>query len=123
MDNNQNPQDGNINIELNEMVAAGIYANLALVNHSPSEFVVDFIQLMPGVQQAKVRSRVILAPLHAKRVLNALQQNIANYEQQFGETHASFLPRNPADPSARCRAAMHPVRAGLPPVCGAGDAG
>jgi hypothetical protein len=68
MDNNQNPQDGNINIELNEMVAAGIYANLALVNHSPSEFVVDFIQLMPGVQQAKVRSRVILAPLHAKRV-------------------------------------------------------
>ncbi|EJL72578.1 MULTISPECIES: DUF3467 domain-containing protein [Chryseobacterium] len=86
MDNqNQNPQDGNINIELNEMVAAGIYANLALVNHSPSEFVVDFIQLMPGVQQAKVRSRVILAPLHAKRVLSALQQNIANYEQQFGE--------------------------------------
>jgi hypothetical protein len=67
------------------MVAAGIYANLALVNHSPSEFVVDFIQLMPGVQQAKVRSRVILAPLHAKRVLSALQQNIANYEQQFGE--------------------------------------
>ena len=52
MDNNQNPQDGNINIELNEMVAAGVYANLALVNNSPSEFVLDFIQLMPGVQQA-----------------------------------------------------------------------
>lgn len=87
MDNNQNqnPQDGNININLNEMVAAGVYCNLALVNHSPSEFVLDFIQLMPGVQQANVRSRVILAPLHAKRVLTALQQNIANYEQQFGE--------------------------------------
>ena len=84
MDNNQN-QDQNVNIQLNEMVAAGIYANLALVNHSPSEFVVDFIQLMPGVQQANVRSRVILAPLHAKRVLTALQQNITNYEQQFGE--------------------------------------
>lgn len=65
---NQN-QDNNINIELNEVVAAGAYANLALVNHSPTEFVLDFIQLMPGVQQAKVRSRVILAPLHAKRVI------------------------------------------------------
>jgi hypothetical protein len=85
MDNNQNQDPNNINIELNEMVAAGVYANLALVNHSPSEFVLDFIQLMPGVQQAKVRSRVIVAPLHAKRVLAALQQNIANYEQQFGE--------------------------------------
>ncbi len=86
MDNqNQNQDPNNLNIELNEMVASGVYANLALVNHSPSEFVLDFIQLMPGVQQAKVRSRVILAPLHAKRVLSALQQNIANYEQQFGE--------------------------------------
>jgi hypothetical protein len=84
MDNNQN-QDQNINIQLNEMVAAGAYCNLALVNHSPSEFVLDFIQLMPGVQQAHVRSRVILAPLHAKRVLAALQQNIQNYEAQFGE--------------------------------------
>jgi len=86
MDNqNQNNDPNNINIQLNEMVASGVYCNLALVNHSPSEFVVDFIQLMPGVQQANVRSRVILAPLHAKRVLSALQQNIANYEQQFGE--------------------------------------
>lgn len=82
---NQNNDPNNINIELNEMVAAGVYANLALVNHSPSEFVLDFIQLMPGVQQAKVRSRVILAPLHAKRVLAALQQNVTNYEAQFGE--------------------------------------
>ncbi|MHA6696383.1 DUF3467 domain-containing protein [Chryseobacterium sp. A301] len=85
MDNNQNPQDGNVNIQLNEMVAQGVYCNLALVNHSPSEFVLDFIQLMPGVQQANVRSRVILAPLHAKRVLAALQQNITSYEQQYGE--------------------------------------
>ncbi len=86
MDNNQNQnQENNLNIELNEMVAGGVYSNLALVNHSPSEFVLDFIQMMPGVQQAKVRSRVILAPLHAKRVLTALQQNIQNYEQQYGE--------------------------------------
>lgn len=82
---NQNNDPNNINIELNEVVAAGVYANLALVNHSPSEFVLDFIQLMPGVQQAKVRSRVIIAPLHAKRVLAALQQNVQNYEAQFGE--------------------------------------
>lgn len=85
MDNNQNNDPNNINIELNEVVAAGVYANLALVNHSPSEFVLDFIQLMPGVQQAKVRSRVILAPLHAKRILAALEQNVQNYEAQFGE--------------------------------------
>ncbi|SEG27722.1 Protein of unknown function [Halpernia humi] len=85
MDNNQDQDQNNININLNEMVAQGVYCNLGLVNHSPSEFVVDFIQLMPGVQQANVRSRVILAPLHAKRVMAALQQNIANYEQQFGE--------------------------------------
>ena len=85
MDNNQNNDPNNINIQLNEMVAAGTYCNLALVNHSPSEFVLDFIQLMPGVQQAHVRSRVILAPLHAKRVLAALEQNIQNYEAQFGE--------------------------------------
>ncbi|MDR2206045.1 MAG: DUF3467 domain-containing protein [Flavobacteriaceae bacterium] len=86
MDNqNQNPKDGNLNIELNDAIAAGIYSNLAMINHSPSEFVLDFIQMMPGVQQAKVRSRVILAPIHAKRVLTALGQNIANYEKQFGE--------------------------------------
>ena len=81
----ENQQNEGLNIELNELVAQGVYATGAIINHSPSEFVVDFIQLMPGVQQAKVRSRVILAPLHAKRVLAALQQNITNYEQQFGE--------------------------------------
>ena len=84
MDNTQS-QDQNTNTPLNGMVAAGAYCNLALVNHSPSEFVLDFIQLMPGVPHAHVRSRVILAPLHAKRVLAALQQNIQNYEAQFGE--------------------------------------
>jgi len=84
MDENQN-QEGNINIELNEAVSTGVYSNLVLVNHSPTEFVLDFIQLMPGVQQAKVRSRVILAPLHAKRMLSAIEQNITSYEREFGE--------------------------------------
>lgn len=86
MDNNQNQDSNGINVQLNEMVAGGVYCNLMLVNHSPSEFVLDALQLLPGFQQnAQVRSRVILAPLHAKRLLNALQQNIASYEQQFGE--------------------------------------
>lgn len=85
MDNNQNNDQNNINIQLNEMVAGGVYCNLALINHSPSEFVLDFIQMMPGVNQAQVRSRVILAPIHAKRLLEALKQNVQNFEQQFGE--------------------------------------
>ena len=67
MDNNQNNDPNNINIQLNEMVAAGAYCKPCNSNHSPSEFVLDFIQLMPGVQQAHVRSRVILAPLHKDR--------------------------------------------------------
>lgn len=90
MDNNNqnqdpNQQQGNMNINIDPMTAAGVYSNFAMVNHSPSEFILDFIQMMPGVPQAQVRSRVILAPLHAKRILTALQQNIANYEQNFGE--------------------------------------
>ena len=84
MDNNQNPQDGNINIELNEMVAAGVYANLALVNHSPSEFVVDFVQFMPGARPS-VKSRIILSPLQAKQLSQSLAENVTNFEKNFGE--------------------------------------
>ena len=81
----EKPNENQVNIELNEETALGVYSNLAIITHSQSEIISDFIQLMPGVQQAQVRSRVILAPLHAKRVLAALQQNIQNYEAQFGE--------------------------------------
>ena len=95
MDNNQNPQDGNINIELNEMVAAGIYANLALVNHSPSEFVVDFVTIMPGVPKAKVKSRIILTPQHAKRLLKALGENIHRFESAHGKIEESEQPPIP----------------------------
>ena len=83
--NKQAPQDGQLNIELSEEVAAGTYSNLAVLNHSPTEFVADFIQVMPGVPKAKVRSRIILTPQHAKRLLKAMSDNIARYEQQFGE--------------------------------------
>lgn len=85
-----------INIELSEEVAEGVYANLAMIAHSNSEFVVDFIRLMPGVPKAKVKSRIILTPEHAKRMLLALQDNIRKYEEHFGEIkHSSEAPKFP----------------------------
>ena len=74
-----------INIELSEEVAEGVYANLAMIAHSTSEFVIDFIRLMPGVPKAKVKSRIVVTPEHAKRLLIALQDNINKYEDTFGE--------------------------------------
>jgi hypothetical protein len=63
----------------------GVYSNLALINHSQTEFVVDFIQVMPGTPKAKVRARVVLTPQHAKRVMKALMGNVSRYESQNGE--------------------------------------
>ena len=74
-----------INIELSEETAEGVYANLAMIAHSSSEFVVDFIRLMPGVPKAKVKSRIVITPEHAKRLLKALQENIDKYESTFGD--------------------------------------
>ena len=73
-----------INIELSEEVAEGVYANLAMIAHSNSEFVIDFIRLMPGVPKAKVKSRIVVTPEHAKRLLAALSENIQKYEASFG---------------------------------------
>ena len=73
-----------LNIELGEEIAEGTYSNLAIINHSPSEFVLDFIQMMPGIPKAKVKSRIILTPQHAKRLMRALQDNVAKFEQQHG---------------------------------------
>lgn len=75
---------GQINIELSEEIAEGIYANLAMIAHSNSEFVIDFIRLMPGVPKAKVKSRLVITPEHAVRLLNALKDNIHKYEETFG---------------------------------------
>ncbi len=72
-------------IELSESVAEGIYSNLTIITHSSSEFILDFIRLMPGVPKASVKSRIVLAPEHAKRLLRALAHNLGTYEQQFGE--------------------------------------
>jgi hypothetical protein len=77
-------QEGQINIELTEEQAEGIYSNLAMIAHSNSEFVLDFIRVMPGVPKAKVKSRIIMTPEHAVRFVQALSDNIARYEQAFG---------------------------------------
>ena len=82
-DNSQKPQQ--LNIELSEEVAQGIYSNLAVITHSSSEFVVDFVRIMPGIPKANVKSRVILTPEHVKRLLMALQDNIKKYEAVHGQ--------------------------------------
>lgn len=80
------PAPGNqINIELPEDIAEGMYSNLAMIAHSNSEFVIDFIRLMPGVPKAKVKSRIVITPEHAKRLLGALIDNVNKYEATFGE--------------------------------------
>ena len=80
----QNKQ-GQINIELDDDVADGTYSNLAIINHSVSEFIVDFINIMPGVPKAKVKSRIILTPQHAKRLTQALADNVTKFEKAHGE--------------------------------------
>jgi hypothetical protein len=81
----QNTENQNqLNIELSEEIAEGIYSNLAIISHSHSEFVVDFIRLMPNVPKAKVKSRIVLTPQHAKRLLKALSDNLIKYENQYG---------------------------------------
>jgi len=74
-----------LNIELSDEIAEGIYSNLAIITHSPSEFIVDFIKMMPGIPKAKVKSRIILTPQHAKRLYKALKENVSKYEAMHGE--------------------------------------
>jgi hypothetical protein len=88
-------QQPSINIELSEEVAEGIYSNLAIISHSNSEFVVDFIRLMPNVPKAKVKARIILTPQHAKRLLYALKDNLHKYEMQFGKIEEPEHPQLP----------------------------
>jgi len=82
MEQNNQPQ---INVELGEKEAEGIYANLVLITHSTAEFVLDFTRLVPGVPKAKVYSRIIMTPQHAKGLVKALQENINKFEKEFGE--------------------------------------
>ena len=78
-------QEGQLNIELDEKIAEGTYANLAIINHSVSEFVVDFVNVMPGTPKAKVKSRIILTPQHAKRLMKALAENVSRFEKAHCE--------------------------------------
>ena len=94
-----------LNIELSEEIADGTYSNLAIVNHSNSEFVIDFIKVMPGTPKAKVKTRVVLTPQHAKRLMKALGDNISKFEGTHGtikETEAvNIVPMNFGGPTAQ----------------------
>lgn len=100
-----NKQENQLNIELSEEIAEGIYSNLAILTHSHSEFVIDFIKVMPGAPKAKVKSRILLTPQHAKRLLRALEDNISKFEAIHGhikdtEAHNS-IPMNFGGPTAQ----------------------
>jgi hypothetical protein len=93
-----------INIELSDEVAEGIYSNLAIITHSHSEFVVDFVKMMPGVPKAKVKSRIILTPQHAKRLLKALKDNVSKFESMHGtikEAEVENMPFSLGGPTAQ----------------------
>ena len=94
--------DNKININIDPAMAGGKYSNLAIITHSASEFILDFAQNMPGMESAQVASRIVMTPDHAKRLLAALNENIAKYENQFGEirlSNATFVV--PGGPTAK----------------------
>ncbi len=97
-DTNKNNNPNQINIELNEETGEGTYANLAVITHSTSEFILDFVRIMPGLPKAKVQSRIILTPEHAKRLMSALQDNIAKYESVNGMIKVTNRGNNPPIP-------------------------
>lgn len=88
-ENKSNP----INIEINDETAQGVYSNLAVITHSSSEFILDFVRVMPGLPKAQVKSRIILTPDHAKRLLLALQDNIAKFEANMGPIKLGDAPQ------------------------------
>ena len=87
------PANGNqLNIEISEEVADGVYSNLAIITHSNSEFVLDFVRVMPGMPKAKVKSRVLITPQHAKRLMRALNENITKFESMHGNIREAEMP-------------------------------
>jgi hypothetical protein len=103
----EKPKKNQINIELKEDVAQGTYSNLAIITHSSSEFVLDFVRVMPGIPKAEVKSRVILTPEHAKRLLLALKDNLEKFEKAHGpikniEPHSGpVIPMNFGGPTGQ----------------------
>lgn len=101
-------QPNQLNIELSEEIADGIYSNLAIITHSNAEFVIDFVRVMPGMPKARVKSRVVLTPQHAKRLLRALKDNLEKYEAVHGKisegqpnTQGGGIPMNFGGPTAQ----------------------
>lgn len=86
-------EEKQLNIEIRPEVAGGNYSNLAILSHSHSEFILDFAQMFPGKPQAQVCSRIVMAPEHAKRLLNALADNVGKYESQFGRIDLGEAPK------------------------------
>ncbi|MEA1896725.1 MAG: DUF3467 domain-containing protein [Bacteroidota bacterium] len=107
MEDKKKVNPGQINIELNEEVAQGVYSNLAVITHSSSEFVVDFVRVMPGIPKAQVKSRIILTPEHAKRLMLALKDNIGKFESVHGPikdvkgSGGPVIPMNFGGPTAQ----------------------
>lgn len=102
MENNNNKNQ--LNIELTDEIAEGVYSNLAIIAHSPTEFIVDFIKLMPATPKAKVKSRIILTPQNAKRLYKALAENINNYEAKHGtikDVNEKIPPFTMGNPTAQ----------------------
>lgn len=81
----QDPENQPLNIEIPDDQVEGTYSNLVMIAHSPEEFILDFIRVMPGLPQARVKSRIIITPAHAKRLLHAIKDNISRYERSYGE--------------------------------------
>jgi hypothetical protein len=101
---NGNQQPNQLNIEISEEVAEGAYANLAIITHSHAEFVIDFVNVMPGTPKSKVKSRIILTPQHAKRFMKALTENITRFESLNGkiqDLEEVQIPMNFGGPSAQ----------------------
>lgn len=100
--NNENEQQ--LNIEISEEMAEGTYANLAIITHSHAEFVLDFVNVMPGAPKSKVKSRIILTPFHAKRLMKAIVENVQKFEATNGpiqDVEALEIPFNFGGPTAQ----------------------
>jgi hypothetical protein len=97
-------QPNQLNIEISEEIAEGVYANLAIITHSHAEFVVDFVNVMPGTPKSKVKSRIILTPQHAKRFMKALVDNVKRFEAANGaiqDIEEIQIPMNFGGPTAQ----------------------
>lgn len=105
MDKNKKNPENRLNIELSDEAAEGVYSNLAVLSHSSSEFIIDFVRVMPGVPKAPVKSRIVMTPENAKRLLKALQENIGKFESHFGEIKehrgGSNMPMNFGGPTVK----------------------